>query len=211
MIYIILYRTAFFYILVVLAYKIMGKREVGELSVFDFIISLLIAELISISIENYNESIWFAILPICVLVIFQILFSFIALKSDKFRNLVDGKESVIIQNGKLNFKEMSKQRYNLSDLLLQLREMQVRSIEEVDYAILETSGRLSVFTKDDKTNKTFPLPLILDGDIQKDNLQYINKNIKWIKDILKKKKVEVEDIFYAFYKDNEVFIIKKDD
>lgn len=211
MIFTILYRTIFFYLLVVIAYKIMGKREVGELSVFDFIISLLIAELISISIENYNESIWFAILPICILVAFQILFSFIALKNNKFRDVVDGKESVIIQNGKLNFKEMTKQRYNLSDLLLQLREMQVRSIEEVDYAILETSGRLSVFKKDDKDNKTFPLPLILDGEIQEDNLKYINKNKKWIKDILNKKKVKLDKVFYAFYKENEVYIIKKDD
>ena len=106
---------------------------------------------------------------------------------------------------------MTKQRYNLSDLLLQLREMQVRSIEEVDYAILETSGRLSVFKKDDKDNKTFPLPLILDGEIQEDNLKYINKNKKWIKDILNKKKVKLDKVFYAFYKENEVYIIKKDD
>ena len=161
----ILYRTAFFYIFVVLLYKIMGKREVGELGVFDFIISLLMSELISISIENYDKSIWISLLPIILLVLLQVLFSFISIKSNKFRNFIDGAESIIIYNGKLNFSEMKKQRYNLDDLLTQLREKGIRTIEEVDYAILETSGKLSIFSKEDEKKNIFPLPLILDGEI----------------------------------------------
>lgn len=206
----IFFRTIFFYLLVVLSYKIMGKREVGELGVFDFIISMLISQLIAISIENYDDPIWFVIIPAVTLVVFQIVFAKLSLKSNKFRDVLDGKESIIIANGKLNFNEMTKQKYNLNDLLLQLRDKGIRTIEEVDFAILETNGKLSVFKKQDKDNNIFPLPLILDGVIEEKNLKYINKNRKWIKTILSNKKVNIDNVFYAFYKDNEIYIIKKD-
>ena len=111
MIWTIIFRTVLFYFLVVIAYKIMGKREVGELGVFDFIISMLISQLIAICIENYKDPIWFVIVPTLILVLFQIVFSFLSLKSNKFRDILDGKESVIISNGKLNFSEMKKQKY----------------------------------------------------------------------------------------------------
>ena len=211
MLFRVFYRTIFFYIIVVISYKLMGKREVGELSVFDFIVSMLVSQLIAVSIENYKESILFVVIPLITLVVLQIILSKISLKSNKFRNFLDGKQSVIISKGKLNFSEMIKQRYNLDDLLLQLREKQVRSVEEVDYAILENNGKLSVFKKDDKDKKIFPLPIILDGIIQEDNLLYINKSKKWINNILEKKKIPKDKVFYAFYKNDEIYVIKKDD
>ena len=193
MLFRVFYRTIFFYFLVVLSYKIMGKREVGELSVFDFIISMLVSQLIAVSIENYKESIWFVIIPLVTLVVFQILIAQISLKNNKFREIVDGKQSVIINKGKLNFSEMIKQRYSLDDLLLQLREQQIRTIEEVDYAILENNGKLSVFVKQDKDKNIFPLPIILDSIIQDDNLVFINKDRKWVLNILNKKKINLKE------------------
>ena len=209
MLFRVFYRTILFYILVIFAYKLMGKREVGELSVFDFIISMLISQLIAVSIENYKDSVWLVIIPLITLVVFQILLAQISLKNDKFRTFLDGKQSVIISKGKLNFNEMIKQRYNLDDLLLQLREKQIRSIEEVDYAILENNGKLSVFIKQDKDKNVFPLPIILDGVVQEDNLSYINKTKKWVNDILKNRKISKKNVFYAFYKNDELYIIKK--
>lgn len=208
MIWTIIFRTVLFYFLVVIAYKIMGKREVGELGVFDFIISMLISQLIAICIENYKDPIWFVIVPTLILVLFQIVFSFLSLKSNKFRDILDGKESVIISNGKLNFSEMKKQKYNLNDLLLQLRDKGIRTIEEVDYAILETNGKLSVFQKQDDNNNVFPLPLVLDGVIEENNLKFINKTRKWLNNELSKKKINLDNIFYAFYKDDEIYIIE---
>ena len=199
MIWTIIFRTVLFYFLVVIAYKIMGKREVGELGVFDFIISMLISQLIAICIENYKDPIWFVIVPTLILVLFQIIFSFLSLKSNKFRDILDGKESVIISKGKLNFSEMKKQKYNLNDLLLQLRDKGIRTIEEVDYAILETNGKLSVFQKKDDNNNVFPLPLVLDGVIEENNLKFINKTRKWLNNELNKKKINLDNIFYAFY------------
>ena len=208
MIWTIIFRTVLFYFLVVIAYKIMGKREVGELGVFDFIISMLISQLIAICIENYKDPIWFVIVPTLILVLFQIVFSFLSLKSNKFRDILDGKESVIISNGKLNFSEMKKQKYNLNDLLLQLRDKGIRTIEEVDYAILETNGKLSVFQKQDDNNNVFPLPLVLDGVIEENNLKFINKTRKWLNNELSKKKINLDNIFYAFYKDDDIYVIE---
>lgn len=210
MIWTIIFRTVLFYFLVVIAYKIMGKREVGELGVFDFIISMLISQLIAICIENYKDPIWFVIVPTLILVLFQIVFSFLSLKSNKFRDILDGKESVIISNGKLNFSEMKKQKYNLNDLLLQLRDKGIRTIEEVDYAILETNGKLSVFQKQDDNNNVFPLPLVLDGVIEENNLKFINKTRKWLNNELSKKKINIDNIFYAFYKDDDIYVIENE-
>lgn len=210
MIWTIIFRTVLFYFLVVISYKIMGKREVGELGVFDFIISMLISQLIAICIENYKDPIWFVIVPTLILVLFQIVFAFLSLKSNKFRDILDGKESVIISDGKLNFSEMKKQKYNLNDLLLQLRDKGIRTIEEVDYAILETNGKLSVFQKQDDNNNIFPLPLVLDGVIEENNLKFINKTRKWLNNELSKKKINLDNIFYAFYKDDEIYVIENE-
>ena len=207
MIFIILYRTIFFYFVVIISYKIMGKRELGELSIIDFVISMLISQIIAIGIENYKSSIWYVFLPIVSLVFLQVVTSFITLKNKKIRSILDGNESLIIKNGKLNFKEMVKQRYNLNDLFLQLREKSIKTIEEVDYAILESNGKLSIFEKKN-SNDFFPLPIIIDGKIELKNLNYINKNELWIKKILKNKKILLKDVFYAFYKNDELYIIK---
>lgn len=207
----ILLKTLFFYFAIVIFYRFMGKREVGELGIIDLIVSVLIAELAAISIEKYDSSVFLMLLPIVVLVILQIVLAKVSLKSDKIRTMLDGDASVIIDNGKVNFKEMIKQRYNLEDLLTQLRARNVKSIEEVEYAILETSGKLSVFTKDANNSGPYPLALILDGKIQKMTLKKIRRNEKWLNELLDSKKVKLDDVFYAFYKDNQLFIIKNSD
>ena len=207
----ILLKTLFFYFAIVIFYRFMGKREVGELGIIDLIVSILIAELAAISIERYDSSVFLMLLPIGVLVILQIVLAKISLKSDKVRSMLDGDASVIIDNGKVNFKEMIKQRYNLEDLLTQLRARNVKSIEEVEYAILETSGKLSVFTKDANNSGPYPLPLILDGKIQKMTLKKIRRKEKWLYELLASKKVKLDDVFYAFYKENQLFIIKNSD
>ena len=189
----------------------MGKREVGELGIIDLIVSILIAELAAISIEKYDTSVFLMLLPIACLVVLQIILAKVSLKSDKLRNMLDGEASMIIDNGKVNFKEMIKQRYNLEDLLTQLRARNVKSIEEVEYAILETSGKLSVFTKDANNSGPYPLPIILDGKVQSATLKRLKKKEKWLNELLDAKKVKLDDVFYAFYKDNQLFIIKNSD
>ena len=186
----------------------MGKREVGELGIIDLIISILIAELVAISLENTNKSIWLVILPIILLVVLQIVSAFASLKSKTIRDIFDGNPSVIINNGKIQLKEMLKQRYNLDDLLTQLREHEIKSISEVEYAILETSGKLSVFKKDDDKKIDFPLPIIVEGKIDYDSLHLLDKNVFWLRNNIN---VPIEDIFYGFYKEGSIYVIKNSD
>ncbi len=207
---IVIIRTIFFYLFIFVIYRIMGKREVGQLSITDLIVSLLIAELTVISIEDYEKSMLYSLIPIVILVLLQCILSYISLKKPKFRIFLDGNPSVIIKGGKINYNEMLKQRYNLDDLLVQLRDKGYRSIEEVEYAILESSGTLSVFPYD--TGKSpLPLPLILDGDIQEDTIKHLKKDKKWVYNFLDKKDIKLSDVFFAFYKDRNIFIIKNDD
>lgn len=208
---IVLLKTFFFYWIIVISYRFMGKREVGELGIIDLIVSVLIAELAAISIENYKDNIFLTFFPIILLVILQIVLAKVSLKNDKVRTILDGNSSMIIDNGKLNYKEMIKQRYNLEDLLTQLRARNVKCLDEVEYAILETSGKLSVFLKDAKNSGSYPLPLILDGKIQEATMKHLKKKDTWLKDLLQVKKVNLDDVFYAFYKDNQLFIIKNSD
>lgn len=202
----IILRTTFMYFFIILVYRIMGKKEVGQLSIVDLIVSILIAELVAIAIEG-KKSILLAIIPIGILVIIQIFISYISLKSVKIRYLIDGKPSVIIKNGKLNLTEMSKLRYSLDDLITQLRLQGIKSIENIKYAILENNGSLSVFTDDND----YPIPLILDGIINYEVLKEINKDYKWLNNILVNKNLELKNIFYAFFANKKLFIIEKKD
>ncbi|MBR3049499.1 MAG: DUF421 domain-containing protein [Bacilli bacterium] len=206
---IVLSKTLFFYFLITIVYRIMGKREIGELSIMDFIVSIFIAELAAMSIDNHNESIFMSLFPMIILVLIQIGIAKISFNNSKIRTLIDGDPSVIINRGKINFKEMLNQRYNLDDLLVQLRSKGIKSIEEVDYAILETSGKLSVFKKEEDKNRSYPLPIIIEGEIQEDTLIQINKDKKWLKETLKDKNYILDDIFYGFYKNNKLFLIEK--
>ena len=206
------YRTLLFYFIIILVYRLMGKREVGQLSIIDLIVSILIAELVAISIENFDQSILFSLIPIGVLLVVEITISHLSLRFSILRNVFDGKPSVIIKDGKLNFKEMVNQKYNLDDLLVQLREKSIKSIEEIEFAVLESNGKLSIFKYGvDIKKSSFPMPIILDGEIEKDTLKELNKDEKWVQQLLLKNKVNLEDIFYAFYKGTETYIIKRSD
>lgn len=200
-------KTFILYFIIVIAYRIMGKKEVGELSIIDLIVTILIAELAAICIEEVDKSILTSLIPILVLVFIQIGISYISLKSDSIRNFIDGKPSVIIKDGKVDFTQMTKLRYSLDDLLSQLRQKGVRSIEEVDYAVLENSGDLSVF----QNTKEYPLPIILDGNIDYDTVKQMGKDKKWIDNLIKKNNINVEDVFYAFYKKDKTYIIRRND
>ena len=204
---IVLTRTLFFYFFILFSYRIMGKREIGQLSISDLTISILIAELVAISIENRSDATILTIIPIVLLVFLEVLLAYIQLKFNKIRPVMDGKPSLIILDGKLNIKEMVKQRYSLDDLLMSLRENQIKGINEVEYAILETNGRLSVFKKD--KDGTYPMPLIIDGIVDNDALLNLNKTSIWLNKILENNNLGVENVLYAFYKKKKLYVIRK--
>lgn len=208
--FIIIIKTIFIYLLVAFIFRMMGKREVGQLGTFDLVVFILIAEIVAMAIEHKTNFLY-NLMPVFVLVILQILIAKISLKNIKFRRFIDGKPVVIIKKGIINFKNMVEQRYTLDDLLVQLREKDIRGIDEVEYAILEINGKLSVFKKDDKDKKIYPLPIIVDGEVQFDNLYGINKTKNWLLNTLLDKDIKVEEVFYAFCKNNDLYIIKRSD
>jgi uncharacterized membrane protein YcaP (DUF421 family) len=211
---IILFRTLLLYLLILLIFRLMGKREIGELSILDLVVYIMIAEMASLSIENTKDPLMNTLLPIFILVIIQISLALLSLKSKKFRDIVDGKPTVIINNGKIDEQAMKAQRYNFDDLLLQLREKDVGNIADVEFAILEPSGKLSIFQKNqgsqdgsDQENGSLALPLIIDGEIQEDNLLLIDKTSDWLLKQLKEKGYEDPgEISFCSFQNGEFYI-----
>ncbi len=208
----VIIRTIFFYLFVLIIFRIMGKREVGKLSIQDLVVSLLIAELVAISIENYKDSILLTIIPILILLFFELTAGYLSLKFNKFRNILDGRPSLIINRGIINYKEMIKQRYNLDDLLLELRSNGIKNLKDVEYAVLENNGKLNIFKYNFlNAESANPFPLILDGIIQKDTLNYLEKDEKWLNKYLRDNNLKKDEIFYSFYKNNKIYVIKRNE
>ncbi|MFG6494024.1 DUF421 domain-containing protein [Fictibacillus sp. UD] len=187
--YTIIFRTLFIYFLIMVIFRMMGKREIGKLSIIDFVVSIMIAELAVISIEDPKIPMLNSLVSIFVLLGIQLLLALVSLKSRRMREIVDGKPSLIIREGKVDEEEMKKQRYNFDDLLTQLRENNIKSLNEVEFGVLETTGKLSVIKKNEDSNKTpfqMILPLILDGKMLEDNLEKMDKTPFWLRQELKK-------------------------
>lgn len=206
---IIIERTFIGYFLLIVLMRIMGKREIGELGVFDAIILMSLGNMTILGIENYDQNYLYWIIPIIILTIIQKVISFITLKFQKTRKYFDGSESIVIYKGKLVIPEMRKNQYNLDDLLTQLRLLQIRSIEEVEYAFLESNGKLSAFTyEENKKDVIYPLPLIVSGEIQEQNLKLISKSKEWLLSELKlKTPKDVKKIYCAMYENHQLKII----
>jgi uncharacterized membrane protein YcaP (DUF421 family) len=215
--FIILFRTVLLYLLILLIFRLMGKREIGELSILDLVVYIMIAEMASLAIENTKDPLVNTLLPISVLVIIQITLAMLSLKSKKFRDIVDGKPTIIINDGKIDEKAMRSQRYNFDDLLLQLREKDVGDIADVEYAILEPSGTLSIFQKNQgeqegqQDSSSLALPLIIDGEVQEDNLGMIDKSSSWLLEQLSKQGYkDPGEISFCSYQNGKFYIDLKD-
>ncbi|AXH99284.1 DUF421 domain-containing protein [Sporosarcina sp. PTS2304] len=206
--WIIGFRTVFLYVFLLVILRIMGKREVGELGVIDIVVFIIMAEVAAMIVESPDKPIVNGILPILLLLVIQYISSMISLKSKKFRDLVDGDPTLIIKHGEIQEQEMRKQRYNLDDLFQQLREKQIASIHDVTFAYLESSGNLSVFTKEDGS----PIVgLILDGEIQLEHLQLLGKTERWLMDELASRQLtDISQIFYCSYEQETIKVQMKE-
>lgn len=208
--YIVLIRTIVLYFIVVISMRLMGKKQIGELEPFELAIAIMVSELASLPMQDTRIPIMHGIIPIITLLTLQTLVSLLGLKSEKLRVFFNGRPSILIEGGKLNIKELKEERFNLNDLMEELRLQGYYNLSDVQYAILETSGQLSVIpktelspaTKSDLNLKpkqdTLPVTLILDGSINYNNLKIINKDVHWLKQQLKKGKISSpRDVFIA--------------
>ena len=213
---IIIGRTLFLYVIIFLVFRIMGKREIGELSLLDLVVFIMIADIAVIGIENYDKNVLNAILPIAVLFFVQMTFAYASLKVPFLRKAIDGEPTVLIHNGLINQKAMKKLRYNLEDLLMQLRENGVRKISEVEFGIVEASGKLSVyeFTENAAINHPKPAPimtLIQDGRVITNNLTGIGKSEDWLREELKRHgHPDINGVFLCTLEDERLRIFRKE-
>lgn len=199
----ILIRTIVCYSILILSLRIMGKREIGQLSLFDLIILLSIADIMVIGIEKYNENFLYVLLPVAMMTLLQKIVAFVSMKFVAVRRIMDGSPSIIILNGVLLKDEMSKQSYNIEDLLLQLRNQNIFSIEEVFFAVLETNGKLSVL-KTQESSDVFPMPIILSGQIDYKILKISGKNKEWLMKQLGNNHIVKEEVLCGFVKKDEL-------
>ena len=207
-------RTIILYILIIAALRAMGKRQVGELSPSEFVITLLVSELATIPMQSTSVPLMHGIIPIFTLIALEILASTIFINNRFIRKFAVGRISILIEDGKLNQKEMRKLRISLDELLEELRLKGFINISDVKYAILEASGELSVFpfsknetpTREDfgfKQEKTYlPHTVISDGIYIKNEVKMLGKTEKWIQKQLSKEGIHSYD---------EVFLMQVDE
>lgn len=188
----VLIRTLIIYLVFIITIRLMGKRQVGELEISELVITFMISELATMPIQNPTIPLSYAVIPIIVLVVGEIVFSFLITKSKLLKKLIVGNPSYIIKKGKLNQGELSRLRMGLSELLYELRLKDIDDISNVDYAILEENGKLSVFEKD---KSKLSHAIIIDGDIVKSNLELICKDEKWVLSYLERHKIDLKNVF----------------
>ena len=188
-------KTVLFYLVLVIIIRLLGKREVGEISVFDLVIILLVADIATLAITDEWSLVIPAILSLFALLILQKVIAIISLKFPKFRKVIDYSPSIIIYDGKLNLNEMKKQSYTVEDLISQAREKGVMDLIEIKMAILESTGQLSIFKKD-LYDKEF-LPVVVSGMIKKENLPLLKLTEKEVVDYVNSLNMKLEEVFYV--------------
>lgn len=204
-------RTILFYFALIFAVRLMGKREVANLSPADLVVAILIADLAVIPIESPDTSILAGVVPMVTIMSLQILISYASLKNLFVRKIFDGTHTVVIRGGKIDEQAMRANRYTLDELLTHLREQGYPDVGDVEYAVLETDGELSVIPKSQKrpltpadlgldtTYEGMPHVLIKDGEVMEEELAAIGLNRKWLEKELRKlgHSGGVESVFLA--------------
>lgn len=190
---VIFVRSIILYIIILIVMRMMGKREIGQLQPFELVIAIMIADLASIPMTEGGVPISNGIVPILGLLVMHLAISAINMKSIKMREIICGKPSILIYRGRIDEKMLRKERFTINELEERLRGNNVNNIGDVEYAILETSGQLTVIQKPNKRNaipedfnimpeyEGIAYDLVIDGKIMNENLEKINKDYNWLK------------------------------
>ena len=217
------FRAIILYILVLIVMRVMGKREIGQLQPFELAISIMIADLATIPMADVGIPITTGVIAMLSLLIMHLLISFINLKSMRMRAIICGKPRILIYRGKIQEKALIKERFTINELEERLRSVNVMNLGDVEYAILETSGQISVIPKPNKRNVTpkdlqleveyegISYDLVMDGRILNNNLKAIGKDYRWLKKQVNKFGYEPEEALIVTYNGgDEIFCQKKE-
>lgn len=218
-------RSVILYGLVLIVVRLMGKRQIGELQPFELVITIMIAEFAATPIENSDIPLINGIIPIMTLLFLETFLSVLMLKSQVARKIIDGKPSIIMNKGKLVYKEFKKQRININDLLEHLRIDGYHNLHELEYIVIEPDGQLSVIPKPeyqpltvkDMNIKTDPvsisISLIIDGKRNHKNMEIANCNNKWLDNQLRKQGYRDDKEVLLAYTDSKrnLYVQSKED
>ena len=216
-------RTIFLYIIVLIVMRLMGKREIGQLQPFELAISIMIADLATIPMTEIGIPIFNGIVPILGLLLMHLVISVINIKSISLRKFICGKPSILIYRGKIDEKVLKKERFTINELQERLRRNNIFNLGDVEYAILETSGEVTVIQKPEKRGTTpedfhivpeyegIPYDLVIDGKVMYKNLKQLGKNEKWLEKQLVPFKIKPEDaLVVTIDGKNQIFCQKKE-
>lgn len=216
-------RVIILYILLLLVMRLMGKRELGQMQPFELVIAIMIADLASIPMSDTGIPLFDGIIPILGLLVLQLIISIINLKSIWGRKIICGAPSILIYRGKIDEKVMKKEKFTINELQERLRQNNIFNLGDVEYAILETSGQVTVIQKPEKRNaipedfnilpeyEGIPYDLVIDGKVMHENLKAIGKDYNWLKKETKKFNIKPEEALVITYDAKEqIFCQKKD-
>ncbi|BAH42852.1 conserved hypothetical membrane protein [Brevibacillus brevis NBRC 100599] len=227
----VLLRTLFSYFFLLILVRLMGKRELGKLSVFDVVISIMLAEMAALAIEDVDKPALRFYLPMLLIALLEVAFAYLSLKSKKFRDTVDGSADLIIENGQIREQAMRRNRLNMDDLMVHLRQKDVKNIADVEFALLEPTGQMSVFLKEQKEKVTredlalmkklqvgpvsykgLPIPLILDGKVRTEALSKIGQNELWLKREIRKYGIkDIREVSFCSIDERGIMYLDKKD
>lgn len=198
-------RSIVLYIIVLIVMRLMGKREIGQLQPFELAIAIMIADLASIPMTDIGIPISNGIIPICGLLVMHLLISYINIKSRKMRELICGKPTILMYQGRIDEQKLKKERFTINELQEKLRSSNVMDFGDVEYAILETSGDITVIQKPNKRNlipedlglmpdyEGISYNLVVDGKVISENLRMIDKDYEWLKKQVQKFNIKPEE------------------
>ena len=189
------YRTVLFYGVLILVVRLMGKRQIGQMEPSEFVVTMLVANLAAIPLEQMDFPIHTGLLPIGVVLVLEYLLSWASLKSIRIRKFLCGKPVILVENGNILQKSLKEVRINLDELTAMLRQKDVLDLKQVRYAILETNGNLSVFLCPQEKEDSLPVTLVSDGRLLEKNLLLSGKDRKWVEKILHGKGVSIKDTY----------------
>lgn len=218
----ILFRTFFIYLTLYLIMRLMGKRQLGELEITDLVTTLMLSEIASLPITNQELPVAHAIVPMIVLLFLEVLFSVVLIRFPRLKPLVSARPTVLIQNGELDLDALQSQRISMDELIGEIRQQGFPSLTQIDCAIVEKNGKLTLFPKLEYCAVTVgdldldvqkdPLMHIVfsNGQVSSEGLRLIKKSEKWLSDAFSKRKVDVKELFCAIANESgELYLINK--
>ena len=211
------FRAILLYIIVLIVMRLMGKREIGQMQPFELAISIMIADLASIPMTETGVPISNGIIPILGLLVMHLIISMLNIKSSIAREIICGKPAILVYRGKIDEKVLKKERFTINELEERLRDNNIFNIGDVEYAILETSGQVTVIPKPNKRPtipedfniepqyEGIPYDLVVDGKVMYKNLEKIGKNYVWLKKQTEKFKIKPEEALIVTIDGNNQF------